>query len=311
MVICSHCVLGGNHLLGISPAMCVGFPHGTEVYLSKKDASHEERVTASGFFLLKRPAWANAACKLRGFTADWLQHSQLRVITHSASACAGFSHPTFVHNIIYRHLGRETQLMKNACAEGSWALCWDSEISDLRIEILGRMIAPFLNLIRDVSSPLTNSWPPVLPAASKAKWTSLSSNCRILSPLASRHSHITSFMFCIVHGSCTAAQPRRGQGQSSRLSYLIWSCSCKASFLNPHFSAQSGQPWQQESWSFLWAATSAQQNGVVKLLTSGVPEILSGTWFDFKNICLTWTVYLYSFPGRRRGTVCALNTQHK
>lgn len=231
MVICSHCVLGGNHLLGISPAMCVGFPHGTEVYLSKKDASHEERVTASGFFLLKRPAWANAACKLRGFTADWLQHSQLRVITHSASACAGFSHPTFVHNIIYRHLGRETQLMKNACAEGSLALCWDSEISDLRIEILGRMIAPFLNLIRDVSSTLTDSWPPVLPAASKAKWTSLSSNCRILSPLASHHSHITSLHSCFVL-FMVHAQPPRPEGD--RVNLLVsptWSGAAPAKHL--------------------------------------------------------------------------------
>lgn len=70
MIICSHCVLGGNHLPGIAPAMCVGFPHGTEVYLSKNDFSHEERVTAFGFFVLKRAAWANAASKLYGFTAD-------------------------------------------------------------------------------------------------------------------------------------------------------------------------------------------------------------------------------------------------
>lgn len=120
---CNHCALGGNHLLGIAPAMCVGFPHGTEVYLSKKDSSYEETVTASGFFVLKRAAWANAACKLCGFTADWLQHSQLRVLTHSASAHAGFSHPVFAHNKIYRHFGRETQLKKNACAKGSLALC--------------------------------------------------------------------------------------------------------------------------------------------------------------------------------------------
>lgn len=105
-------------------------------------------------FVLKRAAWANAACKLHGFTADWLQHSQLCVLTHSASACAGFSHPIFAHNIIYRHLGRKTQLMKSACAEGSLSLCWDSEISDLRIEILGRMTASFLTLVAEVSVPL-------------------------------------------------------------------------------------------------------------------------------------------------------------
>lgn len=155
MVIYNHWALGGNHLLGIAPAMYVGFPHGTEIYLSKKDSSHEERVTVSRFFVLKRTAWANAACKFC-FTADCLQNSQLCLLTHSASACAGFSHPIFAHSIIYRHLGRETQLTKNACAEGSLALCWDSEISNLKTENLGRMTASFLNLIRGVSSTLTH-----------------------------------------------------------------------------------------------------------------------------------------------------------
>lgn len=56
----------------------------------------------------------------------------------------------------------------------------------------------------------------------------------------------------------------------------------------------------------LGAATSAQQNAAVPFLTSGVPEILSGTSPDFKNIWLTWTVDLYSFPGSRSSTVCAL-----
>lgn len=149
MVICSHCTLGGNHLLGSSCYVCGFSTWNWGIFIQKRFLTWT-KGHCIWVFVLKRAAWANAACKLHGFTADWLQHSQLRVLTHSASACAGFLHPIFAHNIIYRHLGRKTQLMKSACAEGSLSLCWDSEISDLRIEILGRMTASFLTLVAEV-----------------------------------------------------------------------------------------------------------------------------------------------------------------
>lgn len=108
--------------------------------------------------------------------------------------------------------------MKNACAVGSLALCWDSEIIDLRIEILGRLTASFLNLINHRCKFYSDRLMTSRPASSQqAKQTYLSSNYRVLSPLASHHSHITSLHLCFVSFMVHAQPPRPERDRVSLL----------------------------------------------------------------------------------------------
>lgn len=64
-IICSHCALGGYHLLGMAPSKCVGFPHGTEMYLPRRDSTNGER---SPHLLI----W------------DWREQPRQRLLTGSA-----------------------------------------------------------------------------------------------------------------------------------------------------------------------------------------------------------------------------------
>lgn len=248
MVICSPCTLRGNHLLGIAPAMCVGFPHGTEVYLSKKDSSHEERVTASGFFCTKESSLGKCCLQALWFHC-WLAPALSALCPYSLSIswCWLFtSHLCTQNNLQTPWKGNPAD--ENACAEGLLALCWDSEISDLRTEILGRMTASFLNLIRGVSSTLTDSWTPVLPVASQAKQTYLSSKCRIFCLLVSHHSLITSLHLCFV-SFMVRAQPCRPAGDRVSLpprgaSSPTWSgaAPAKCLFWMPISAPSQGNP---------------------------------------------------------------------